>query len=159
MQQRVHFTRPSLWLDGVTVLSRHIFQQNAQNTHQPLPRIQPPPFPARTDSVFVSMVTQASYQVQQGVEVKVNLSCARHDELCASKYVTQIIISTVTRRRSAVKFTSRKNDPLERQRNANQTGSSASARAGLDAFKMRKFFCLWREPIEKKGSFEPRSSR
>jgi hypothetical protein len=147
MQQRVHFVRPSLWLDDVTVLSRHIFQQNAQNPHQPLPRIQPPPFRTRTGSVFVSMVTQASYQIQQRVKVKVNLSCARDDELCASKYVTQIIFSAGTRRRSAVRFTSRKIYPLGRQRTANQKGGSASARAGVDAFKKRESFCLWREPI------------
>jgi len=142
MQQRVHFTRPSLWLDGVTVVSRHIFQQNAQNIHQPLPRIQPPPFRATTGSVFVSMVTQASYQVQQGVQVKVNLSCARHGELCASKYVTQIIFSAGNRPRSAVRFTSRKIYPLVRQQNASQTRSSASVRAGLDAFEKYNMFSL-----------------
>jgi len=85
-----------------------------------------------------------------GVEVKVNLSCARHDELCASKYAIRIIFSAGTRFRSAIRFTSRKIYPLERQRTANQTGGSASGRAGLNGFKKREYSCFWRETMEPK---------
>jgi len=77
-----------------------------------------------------------------GIEVKVNLSCARHDDLCASKYVTQINFSAGTRLRSVVRFTSRKIYPFESQRTANQTGSSASVEAGLNVFKKREYSCL-----------------